>query len=189
MTEKKFFNFLLFLLLIVAGNKSEATLPRPDHVVVCVLENHAYVQVIDSTVAPFIYTLAMQSADLRQFYALTHPSQPNYLMLFSGYNQGEVTDNLPPITPWQTPNLGASLLQNGFTFKGYSEDLPAIGSTVFASGSYARKHSPWINWQGNGLNQIPDSFNLPFSYFQLTSMIYLIFVLSYQIRTMTCTMV
>jgi phosphatidylinositol-3-phosphatase len=153
---------LIFFLLI---RTVTAVIPRPDHIVICMLENHGYPQIIDSTVAPFIYNLAVTGADLQQFYAITHPSQPNYILLFSGYNQGEVTDNYPPLTPWQTPNLGASLIQQGYTFKGYSEDLPAVGSTAFYSGAYARKHSPWVNWQGTGPNQIPDSMNVPFSMF------------------------
>lgn len=160
--------FLFLAGLLLAGiPKSEAqgVIPRPDHIVICVLENHAYEQILDSTVAPYIWSLANSGANMQQFYALTHPSQPNYLLMFSGSNQGEVTNNLPPFTPLSTPNLGASLIQQGFTFSGYSEDLPSVGSTVFESGSYARKHSPWINWQGAGVNRLPDSCNLPFSMF------------------------
>jgi acid phosphatase len=80
-------------------------------------------------------------------------------MLFSGDDQGVIDDNLPPGTPWSTPNLGAALVNAGLTFVGYSEDLPVVGSLVESSGAYVRKHSPWINWQGTGLNQIPFQCN------------------------------
>src|SRR5438132_10910511 len=47
------------LLAVPLGMKmsSAATLPTPDHVIVVVLENHAYSQVIDSSSAPYINSL------------------------------------------------------------------------------------------------------------------------------------
>jgi len=152
-------------ILLLFSLHSSAAIPRPDHVVICVLENHGYPQVIGSSTAPYLDHLTTIGANLQEYYALTHPSQPNYIMMFSGSNQGVTDNNLPSGTPWSSPNLGASLLQAGFTFKGYSEDLPTTGSTVGASGAYARKHSPWVHWQGNGNNQIPSSCNVPFSDF------------------------
>jgi hypothetical protein len=143
---------------------SIATLPRPDHVVIVIEENHAYNQIIGSSAAPYINSLARQGALFTQSYALSHPSQPNYLQLFSGSNQGVTTDNCLT-SPRTTPNLGAELLQNGYTFAGYSEDLPAVGSTVCTSGQYARKHNPWVNWQGASANAIPAGSNLRLSDF------------------------
>ena len=54
---------------------------------------------------------------------MTHPSQPNYLALFSGSTQG-VTDDSCPLT-FSGANLAAQLQAAGRTFVGYSEDLPA----------------------------------------------------------------
>ncbi len=160
---------VLSAILIISGTiksfQASATIPRPDKIVICVLENHGYPQVMRTTYAPYLDYLASIGANMMEYYALTHPSQPNYLMLFSGSNQGVTNNNLPSGTPFSTPNFGSKLLQAGFTFKGYSEDLPTAGSTVAASGSYARKHSPWVHWQGTGTNQIPASCNLPFSEF------------------------
>lgn len=154
-----------FLQLSLITGMASATIPRPDHVVVVVLENHGYPQVVGASTAPYIDQLAASGANLQEFYALTHPSQPNYIMMFSGSNQGVTNNNLPSGTPWTSRNLGGSLIEAGFTFKGYSEGLPTTGSTVGASGAYARKHSPWVHWQGNGTNQIPSSSNVPFSDF------------------------
>jgi hypothetical protein len=57
----------------VTGSTAEAAaLPTPDHVVVVVLENHAYSQVIGSSSAPYINnTLKAGGADLTQSYGLT----------------------------------------------------------------------------------------------------------------------
>ncbi len=150
--------FVSFLFL--GNSKVYSEIPRPDHVVICVLENHAYQQIIGSASAPYINHLSSIGANMVEYYGLSHPSQTNYIKLFSGDSQGVTSNNVPAGTPFSTPNLGASLLNSGFTFAGYSEDLPSIGSLVDVSAGYARKHSPWVHWQGTGTNQIPASCNL-----------------------------
>ncbi|MEO6500463.1 MAG: alkaline phosphatase family protein [Jatrophihabitantaceae bacterium] len=127
--------------------------PRPDHVVVVVMENHSNTDVIGNSAAPYINTLAATGANFSQSYAITHPSQPNYLALFSGSTQG-VTDNSCPHT-FSTANLGSELIANSSTFKGYAESMPYDGYTGCSSGAYARKHNPWVNW-----TNIPATSNL-----------------------------
>ncbi|MBC7485488.1 MAG: T9SS type A sorting domain-containing protein [Cytophagaceae bacterium] len=140
------------------------TLPRPDHIVVVMMENHSYNEIVGNASAPFINSLITgnNSANFTQSFGLTHPSQPNYLMLYSGSNQG-VTDDGNPSFPFTTPNLGAQLIAKGFTFKGYSETMPSAGYTGSSSGKYARKHSPWVFWQGASSNAIPSASNQPFT--------------------------
>lgn len=65
---------------------------RPDHVVIVVEENHSYETLIGNHSAPYINVLAKQGAIFTHSYAVAHPSQPNYFVLFSGSNQG-VTDD------------------------------------------------------------------------------------------------
>jgi phosphatidylinositol-3-phosphatase len=148
-----------------AQSKMSTNLPLPAHTVIIVLENHAFNQIINSADTPYINQLAKSGALFRQSFGLTHPSQPNYLMLFSGSNQGVTDDNQPQNLPFSTPNLAASLLEHKGTFVGYSEDLPAVGFTGAKSGQYASKHSPWVYWQGQGPNQLPAEVNRPFSDF------------------------
>lgn len=135
--------------------------PRPDHVVIVIEENKKYSQIIGNAAAPYINALAAQGASFTNSFAVTYPSQPNYLALFSGSTQG-VTDSTcpPPGSPYTAPNLGAAILAKGLTFGGYSEDLPAIGSTVCSNLQYWRKHNPWVNFQGSGPNQLPPSVNM-----------------------------
>ena len=142
-------------------------LPTPDHVVIAIFENHSYDQIMGNSAAPYLNSLVSDSATalFMQSYALTHPSQPNYLMLFSGSDQGVTNDHVPKNLPFTSPNLGAGLLQVGRTFAGYSEDLPSIGFNGKSSGDYARKHNPWVNWQGAEMNGIPSKLNLPLTSF------------------------
>lgn len=140
---------------------------RPTRTVILILENHSYSEIAGNSQAPYINGLLTDShtARLTQSYALTHPSQPNYIMFYSGSSQGITDNSLPTGLPFSSPNLGASLIQAGFSFIGYSEDLPNVGYTGETSGAYARKHNPWVNWQGTGINTIPSGANRPFSDF------------------------
>ncbi|MEY9968095.1 hypothetical protein ABIA33_006175 [Streptacidiphilus sp. MAP12-16] len=133
--------------------------PRPDHVVVVVEENHSYSQIIgDSTNAPYLNTLAQQGALFTHSFAITHPSEPNYLALFSGSTQG-VTDDSCPHT-FSGPDLGSELTTAGLGFAGYSESMPSAGFTGCDSGSYARKHNPWVNF-----SDVPSAANQPWTAF------------------------
>jgi hypothetical protein len=146
-------------------NGNPANIPKPAHTIIVVLENHALTQIMDKSVAPYINELADSGALFTQSYALTHPSQPNYLMLFSGSRQGVTNDAYPTNIPFTTPNLAGELLAYKYSFTGYSEDLPSVGYTGVKSGEYASKHSPWVYWQGTGANQIPPEVNQPLSNF------------------------
>ena len=141
-----------------------ATIPRFDHIVVVVLENHSYADIIgQGTSAPFLNRLASSAAVLTQSYAITHPSEPNYLALFSGSTQGLTDDSCPH--SYSRPNLASALLANGHSFVGYSEDLPSPGFSGCASGAYARKHNPWVDFSAlsNAVNQPMTTFPRDFA--------------------------
>ena len=121
---------------------SNVYLPRPDHVVIVIEENRAFGQIIGSTNAPYINSLAAQGAVLTDFYALTHPSQPNYIDLFSGGNQGVVDDSCPHT--FGATNLASELLAAGLTFAGYGEGLPYAGDPACTTNRYVRRHCPWV---------------------------------------------
>jgi hypothetical protein len=120
--------------------------PTPDHVVVVVMENHAYSQVIGSSSAPYINSLASGGAALTQSYGITHPSQPNYFALFSGSTQGITSDSCYTAGFSSAANLASEVTAAGGTWASYNETLPSQGSTTCSSGDYARKHNPWFGF-------------------------------------------
>ena len=165
---------------------------RYDHVVIVVEENRTAGQIIgDTTNAPYINSLAAGGVSIGRIYAHEHPSQPNYLQFFSGSNQGVLDDDLPAnfsttptaTYPFTTANLGREIINAGFSFAGYSEDLQAADAAVppidradfdphtatFPGLTYRRKHNPWANWVAKvaplPVNQIPGSVNRAFSQF------------------------
>ncbi len=160
---------------VTAGPKHRFhNLPRPGHIIIVIEENRGYRQVVGSDDAPYINELIKAGALFTDSHGVAHPSQPNYLALFSGNIQGVTNDDcLQNETPLTTSNLGASLLQKGFTFKGYAQTMPSVGyldcqykiSTLTNSYLYARKHAPWVNWLGTKENNLPDSLSVPMTQF------------------------
>ena len=142
---------LIALLLTAAAVTAAAQthLPHPDHIVIVIEENKAYSDVIKSSNAPFINSLAKAGASLTNYHGLHHPSQPNYLELFSGSNQQVCNDTCPPTqTPINGPNLAGSLMAANRTFAGFAEGLPSHNLALCTSGEYARKHCPWLDFAG-----------------------------------------
>jgi acid phosphatase len=129
---------------------------RPDHVVVVVMENHAYGDVAGNPAAPWVNGLP--AAVFTNWFGVTHPSQPNYLALFSGSTHGVTDDGCP--LGFDAPNLASQLDLAGLTFTGYAEGLPRPGDAVCQAGDYARKHAPWTDFTG-----LPASVGQPLSAF------------------------
>ncbi|MGZ4507425.1 MAG: alkaline phosphatase family protein [Blastococcus sp.] len=140
-----------------SSSPSAAALPRPDHVMVVIFENKGSNSVLGSPKAPYLNSLATSGATLTDSHGVTHPSQPNYLALFSGSTQGVTDDSCPQ--SFSGPNLGSQLLAAGRTFAGYSENLPFAGSTVCGGATtYARKHNPWVDFPA-----LPAAVNQPYT--------------------------
>ncbi len=138
-----------------------AGVPRPDHVIVIIFENKPYSQIAGNGCCSYLNEQAKASAWMTRSFAVTHPSQPNYLDLFSGSDQGVTDDTCPPPgSPFSTPNLGQELIDAGLTFAGFAEDLPAAGSQSCDTSTYAPRHAPWVYF-----SNVPNSATLPFSSF------------------------
>jgi phospholipase C len=144
--------------LAPAATAAAAALPRPAHVVVVMEENHSYSQIIGSSSAPYINSLAAQGALFTNSHGVSHPSEPNYLALFSGSTQGLTSDSCPHT--FSAANLGAEVIGAGLTFTGYSESMPSDGYTGCTSGEYARKHNPWSDF-----SNVPSASNRTFGAF------------------------
>jgi len=157
---RRFLYALALFLAIPSVFAQGPTLPTPDHIVIVIEENKGFTDVIGSSSAPYINSLAAQGALLRKFFALHHPSQPNYIDFFAGDTLG-VCDDTCPTSPFTAQNLGAALLAGGKTFTGFAEDLPhAHPSMVCKRGTFARKHCPWLDF-----SNVPASSTMDFTKF------------------------
>jgi len=146
---------VLALAVLLGCSFDEQSLPpRYEHVVVAIEENHSAAQVAGS---PWLSALAASGASLAGMRGITHPSQPNYIALFSGSPQGVADDAVHDLS---APNLAGSLSDAGLSFATYSEDLPSPGSRTASAGRYVRKHNPCASF-----TNVPGSVNLPWSSF------------------------
>ncbi|MBO0871737.1 MAG: acid phosphatase, partial [Micromonosporaceae bacterium] len=118
----------------IAGHAAvaPAALPRPDHVVILIDENHSYNQINGRATAPYLNSLGNTGAKFTMSFGMAHPSEPNYLALFSGSTQGLSDDSCPHT--YSGANLGSELIAAGLSFTGYSETMPSDGYTGCTSG-------------------------------------------------------
>jgi hypothetical protein len=122
-------------------------LPHVEHIVVVIMENHSFSQIRTNPQAPFINSLVNNGALFNNSHGVSHPSQPNYLGLFSGSTQGVGDDDSHSFS---APNLAAALRRKGKAFIGYVD----VGSP--------RKHNPWESFDRTG------NFERSFSEFPTT---------------------
>lgn len=123
--------------------------PKYDHVVVVIMENHSFQQILLAPAAPYLQKLARTGALFGHSHGVAHPSQPNYLALFSGSTQGIRDDG---VHEFAGPTLVGRLRAAGKTFAGYAE----VGSP--------RKHNPWESFAeakgaGKSLAEFPRDYS------------------------------
>lgn len=161
-TSRRWLTCIATAFVILGPTSARAEVPPtpPAHVVVVIEENHSYSDIIGNPDAPYINALARRGALFNRAFAITHPSEPNYLALFSGSTQGLRSDSCPHT--FHGPTLATRLAAAGRSFAIYSESLPHTGFTGCRLGDYYRKHNPAVNWQGVNL---PASDNRPFTDF------------------------
>lgn len=115
--------------------------PAFKHIVVIVFENKDFEDVIGNSLMPNYNRLAHEYTLLTKYYAVQHPSLPNYLAMIGGDTFG-VTENCQDCF-FDTPSLPDLIEKSGRTWRTYQEDMPEpcfLGS----SSPYAQKHNPFI---------------------------------------------
>jgi phosphatidylinositol-3-phosphatase len=135
-----------------------AQVPSYSHIVVVMEENHSYSQIIGSSQAPYINSLATEGALFTNSHAITHPSEPNYMAITSGSTYGLTADVCPFTT--SKANIGSELIAAKLSYADYSESMPRRGYEGCTNGEYARKHNPAANY-----TDLPSSVNRTFAQF------------------------
>ena len=135
-----------------AGGTSGATtpIPRYQHIFLIVMENHSYDDIIGSSQAPHLNALANQFGLATNYWAVTHPSEPNYVALIGGSYFGIANDNPYTQNALNQPSLASQLDAAHLSWKSYQEALPSPGytGTTATTGAdvYASKHNPFMNF-------------------------------------------
>jgi acid phosphatase len=128
-------------------------IPAFRHIYVIVMENKEYGRIVGSSQAPYLNSLIARYGLTTNFYAVTHPSQPNYIALTSGGLQGTSTNGSYDLA---VPNLFDQIEASGRTWRLYAQGYPGGCFKTYAAapvadgpgavGDYARKHNPAISY-------------------------------------------
>lgn len=155
-------NSIVLVCLLVMPAILIAQVPRSNHVVVVMEENHSYSTVIGSSSMPYLNSLAGQYGLATQYYANTHPSIGNYLELTTGQI---ITNNDGYSTTISADNIVRHMLTAGKTWKSYAESLPSVGYTGGDVYPYIRHHNPF-SYFSDVVNSSVQKLNLvPFTHF------------------------
>jgi hypothetical protein len=145
---------VLAALAVIPGSESggatrataHAKVPRLDHVAVIVMENHEYGQVIGQRHARWITRQAHRFGLASRFYAISHPTLPNYLAVTGGSTFGTNSDCTTCHV--NKPSIASELDQAGVSWRAYMEDMPKPcykpTSVQDEHGRYAKHHNPFF---------------------------------------------
>jgi hypothetical protein len=119
-------------------------------VYIIVMENEESTAIVGNSSAPYINSLIRQYGLAASYYAVAHPSEPNYLALWSGSTQGVTDDGTYNLSG---KNVVDELEAKGKTWKVFAQNVPLncyTGATASGgedgAGTYARKHEPAISF-------------------------------------------
>ncbi|KAK3900461.1 phosphoesterase family-domain-containing protein [Staphylotrichum tortipilum] len=140
----------------VAGNKFE-------RFVQIFLENTDYSKAIANTDLAY---LATQGISLTNYYAITHPSQPNYVAAVGANTFGVTGDGFTRIGS-STQSIVDLLEAKGVSWSVYGEDSPYSGfegnyvNQKTGASDYVRKHNPVMSYDSvtSNLNRLAKSKN------------------------------
>jgi len=118
------------------------TAPAYKHVIWIWMENHSYTDIIGSSQAPYINSVASECGLATNYHNLTHPSLPNYIGATSGLALSSLSafDSDCTVSS-KCSTSAASIFGQGETWKAYEESMPS-NCDKSNSGNYAVRHNP-----------------------------------------------
>jgi hypothetical protein len=114
-----------------------------DHVFLIYMENKGVGNIVGSPNAPYINSLINTEDYDSNYFALGHPSDPNYFRIMGGSDFG--IDYNPTGNVIDAPSLMQEMDQAGISWAGYGQGMPAPG-TIESSGDYAVDQMPFAQF-------------------------------------------
>ncbi len=130
---------------------SKQKVPYFDHIVLIVMENKSYEEIVNNKNAPYINSLIKQYSQAKNYYSIRHPSLPNYIALISGSTYGMTTNCTTCLI--SKKNLIDQMENSHKTWKAYFESLPSpcfLGKLY----PYTPKFNSFINFKDIVANNI-----------------------------------
>jgi hypothetical protein len=114
-----------------------------NHVFLIYLENKGVGDIVGSPNAPYINSLIKTEDYDSNYYALGHPSNPNYFRIMGGSDFG--IDYNPVSNAINAPSLMQEMDQAGISWAGYAQGMPYPGDLT-SSGNYAVDQLPFAEF-------------------------------------------
>ncbi|BBX23833.1 hypothetical protein MTER_32440 [Mycolicibacter terrae] len=114
-----------------------------DHVFVIYMENKGTDDIVGSPNAPYINSLINTYGYADNYYALGHPSDPNYFRVLGGSDFG--IDYNSALNSINAPSLMQEMDQAGISWAGYAQSMPSAGDLV-SSGDYSADELPFAQF-------------------------------------------
>jgi phospholipase C len=136
--------------------QTPAVRPAIRHVIIVMLENRSYDQVIGSPAAPYETGLARQCGSATEAFGATHGSAANYLAVSAGqYPSSSIRGCNYYACASNEDNIYEQLDDAGMTWKAYEESMPsACGKSI--AWPYKIGHNPAIFYTGIGAAECQD---------------------------------
>ncbi|MGH3155159.1 MAG: alkaline phosphatase family protein, partial [Streptosporangiaceae bacterium] len=120
------------------------TAPTYKHVIVIMDENESYSDIIGSSQAPYINSLASECGLASNYHNITHDSLPNYLGITSGLTYKTLLPYDEDCLPSASCEVkGNNIFHQASSWKEYAESMPSACDKS-DSGNYAPKHNPSV---------------------------------------------
>jgi hypothetical protein len=141
--------------VVVAVTSASASAPKNNlknfqHVWVVMMENTSDHSLIGNVNAPYTNQLANTVGYAKNYYGVTHPSQPNYVAITSGATTGFPDDNDHTAS---VTNIVDQLESHGKTWRDYQQSLSLCNGNKLAHSCggpgnqfYERKHNPFVSY-------------------------------------------
>jgi len=154
---------ILGVMALVSGSVGAAALPPIRTVFVILMENESLSSIKGSPSAPYINNVLLpQASHCEQYYAIGHPSLPNYLWLEAGTDFGITDDDPPSVHHQSTANHLVTLLNRaGISWRAYQEDISGSVVPLTDSYPYAVRHNPFVYFDDvTGTNNANDAYGI-----------------------------
>jgi len=134
-----------------------------DHVFIVIEENHEYDQIIGNPAAPHINTLAQQYGLATSYFAVTSPSEGNYVAMLGGESYGIEDDGPYTAHTIDQLNIVDQLERAGLRWGGFFQSMPVPAFTQpcaptpcggDAGSLYASRHNGFLNF--SDINNNPE---------------------------------
>lgn len=141
-----------------AATSPASTATRVPHILVVMEENVGYAATLGSCGSgspdPYLCSLAAAYASATGWYAVQHPSQPNYIDVVAGADQGCTSDGCAGAGAYTVRDLGGQLSGARIPWVAWMESMPSpcyrgSVSGSDATGTYALKHNPFVVFRDN----------------------------------------